>query len=638
MLLGTLAACAAAAALAVRALAPAAGGAVRVLALAVAGSAALVAAVVLPGALGLLRPGWMAACAAALALAVAAATRGRRAAPPDTGRRWARPRARPWLLAAPAGLLLAACAIALVRDVAGAPVSSIDALNFQLPIPARWIQRGDVWGLHQFIADYSNATYPHNGNALIAAVMLPFDSPFLARLVAVPLWALAGVAVYAIARELGAAAPPAALAGVTFCALPVAARAGLEGAQTDMPMLAWLGAGVLFLLRHHRRRSGGDLVLSGLGLGLALGTKWYALPAVAVVLVLWAAGRRRDLVRPGLRLLALIALAGGFWLVRNWVRTGNPLFPQPFGPFGAPPDPLRDLGGFTIAHYAGDATVWREYLWPALRAAFGLGGVALVAAAAAAAVAGRRDRRVLLVAAAALLLAAAYAVTPYSAFGPEGRPVLAGASTRYGLPALMACAVLAARVRWAQPLLALGVLDGLLGAFDLPAGKVLLGLVLALAALAAARALAHRPRPAAAAVVAGLVLVVAVSAQRANRHGYAPLDPVLAHVEREAPAGRTIGLAGVWSPEGVSPVLPAFGPRLGNEVAYVGAFRDGMLRGPADAAAFARLARRFDLLIVGRGAPPREDVRELDWARRAGFEVVTASPRLVLMTRRVGAP
>jgi hypothetical protein len=365
--------------------------------------------------------------------------------------------------------------------------------------------------------------------------------------------------------------------------------------------------------------------------GLALGTKWYALTTVAVVLGLWAVARRRDVLRPGAALLlGLIGLAGGFWLVRNWVRTGDPLFPQPLPPlFDAPADPLRERGGFTIAHYLFDGGVWRDYLWPALRLSFGLGGGLLVLGALAGA------RRAPLLAAGALLLFAVYVVTPYSAFGPEGRPVLAGASTRYALPALMACAVLAAGVRHAAPLLAIGALDGARRAFDLPAGKVVLGVVLALVLLAAARSLAPRPRVALALAGVALIGVVTVARERANTQGYGRLDPALAYIEDRAPSGHAVGLAGIWSPQGVSPVLPAFGPRLGNRVEYVGAFRDGMLRAFTREEDFARAARRFDLIVIGRGIPPRPHVREQDWAASAGFLPVAVSPRLLLLARDV---
>ena len=40
---------------------------------------------------------------------------------------------------------------------------------------------------------------------------------------------------------------------------------------------------------------------------------------------------------------------------------------------------------------------------------------------------------------------------------------------------------------------------------------------------------------------------------------------------------RRIGLAGLWDINGLSPVFPAFGPRLGNRVGFVGPFRRGLL-------------------------------------------------------------
>ena len=94
-----------------------------------------------------------------------------------------------------------------------------------------------------------------------------------------------------------------------------------------------------------------------------------------MVLAVWALERRRDVLRPALVLGGFLLAGAGIWFARNWVRTGNPLFPQALPPlFDAPPDPLRELGGFTIAHYLFDGEVWRDYLWPAMRITFGLGG------------------------------------------------------------------------------------------------------------------------------------------------------------------------------------------------------------------------------------------------------------------------
>ena len=119
-------------------------------------------------------------------------------------------------------------------------------------------------------------------------------------------------------------------------------------------------------------------MLAGLGLGLAFGTKWYAVWAVAIVLAVWAAGslleRRgvRAVARDGAVLCGLVALAGGIWMLRNLIESGNPVFPVEVSPLGltifdAPRDTVRESAGFTLLHYVGDGGVWSEFIWPQLR-------------------------------------------------------------------------------------------------------------------------------------------------------------------------------------------------------------------------------------------------------------------------------
>lgn len=600
-------------------------------------SALLVFVHVAPLALGVLSRGTV-LVTAALAL-TAAVVLGRRVPVGDAvpGGGWGVP-------ATVAGVVLAGAALASLEATAGRPFTGLDALNFQLPQVARWIQTGTLWRLDQYIVDYSNTTYPHTGNVVLLAATLPWHSAFAAGLAPVPFYVLAALGAMAAAEELGAPRRDAAAAAVVLAAVPVLARSGLQGALSDAPMLAWLAAGVLFLLRHARTGARSDLVLAGLGLGLAFGTKWYAVTAVPLVLVVWLVARRPG--RAVLPLAAVVAAAGGIWLVRNWVETGNPLFPQPLlGLFPAPPDPLRAAAGFSLAHYAFDLEVWRTYLRPSFAVFLGPPGLLLAAGTLTAAGAAARARvaRVLAVAVATAGLALLYGVTPYSALGPEGSPTGAGVSTRYALPALLGGAVLLGwalgrtRTRWARIVagivLVLAVADGARRAFPgLSGGKVTAGMLVVLAMGAAAR----RPPPRRVLAVAAVALALLggdALRRRANGSGYGGADPALAFVEARAPAGHRVGIAGRWTIDGVSPVLPAFGPRLGNEVRYVGPYVEGMLRVYRAGAPFRAALRAggFDLLVVGRADSRGRPAREEGWARNAGWRPVTASPRLALL-------
>jgi len=115
-----------------------------------------------------------------------------------------------------------------------------------------------------------------------------------------------------------------------------------------------------------------------------------------------------------------------------------------------------------------------------------------------------------------------------------------------------------------------------------------------------------------------------------DRHGYARYDPSFAFIERQAPSHHRIGIAGAWSDQGLSPTLPAFGPRLGNQVAYVGDPVAHSLHLPASESSFRSELRRgrYDLLVIGLQDPAHTDV----WARAAGYRLITASARLALYT------
>jgi Dolichyl-phosphate-mannose-protein mannosyltransferase len=652
-------------------------GAPRVLAPALLGSAALIAAHLLPALVGAMSR-WT-ALAVALALAVGASRLPSAPAPaaqqapepaPPSGR-------LSWALAGLALAALGVYTLAAAWRVSAEPTTDVDSITFHLPNIARWMQSGSVWQVDQFNPLLAPGNYPHNGDMLYTTFVQGWENDAFVRLAGLPFAALAGLAVYAIACELRAPRATAALAAACFAAMPVVALAATDGAKTDPVMLAAYGAGVLFLLRHWRLGGRFELVLAGLGLGMAFGTKWYGVTTVAAVVVVWlgalvlARRPRREAGLDALLLLAVIGLAGGFWLLRNLVESGSPVFPVAVEAFGltlfdAPRDVVRECVGYRIADYFTDLGVWREHIYPDYRANYGApGAVIAVGALVALLISGlRRPRepRVLALCAASLIAAVAYTFTPYTAFGPKDDPILVGANTRWLVPALLLAAPVAAwavgRAGRARPVLEalalVALTEGVRRGFGADAGDVIAAAALAGAAaaltwlaLAGVRRLPRRTCVAAGAglsvLAAGALVALGFARQEEYNDGrYTREDPVITWLVENAPKGHRIGLAGVWGTATTSPVWPAFGERIGNEVAFVGPFVDGLLREYDSRAEWASAVRRggYDLLVVGRGGYgegcplPGRETDDDAWARAEGFAPVERSDHLTVY--RVG--
>ncbi|HWC26441.1 MAG TPA: hypothetical protein VG474_07655, partial [Solirubrobacteraceae bacterium] len=357
-------------------------------------------------------------------------------------------------------------------------------------------------------------------------------------------------------------------------------------------------------------------------------------------------------------LVAGLALLGALvWLARNLALSGNPVFPLQVAPFGltifdAPPDVIRDELGFSIADYAGEPDV---LLQVALKVVEGLGPAPVVCAVAlaAAVVVARRggrapDSRVLVLVAAAVALALVYTITPATALGLRGTPSLAHANTRYAIPALALALPVLAWVAGRLPrpaalalevALAAGALWGAQRGYEVRGGRDVVLAAAGIAALGAAAWLLWRLRDrrvvlagaATAALIVGLAAGNRVQ-DRINDARYRGIDPALDALLAAAPEDKRIGLAFAtyWSLGDLSPVWPAFGRRLGNDVEYVGEFVDGFLTPYDDAASFRAALRRgrYDVLVVGRSPIARQSTPAQRWAIDAGWRTIALSERM----------
>jgi hypothetical protein len=637
----------------------------RGLAFSVLATAALVLVGVIPAALSVLTRGTV-LVTALIELAAASAVRPARiTGSPEPAPPAPASGAASIVVASLALVSFAVYELARARVLLVHPLTDIDMLGFHLPGVARWIQTGTLWQVDQFLPGFATAQYPNNGDFLVLATVLPWHDLAFARVPGIVFFALTGVAVYALALELGASRAAAATFAVLALIVSPLSHFALEGLPDDITD-SMLVVGSLFLIRHARTRRTGELVLGGLALGLALGTKWFGLTACAVIVIAWVAARliarerRVRLARDGGVLLAMISLGGGFWLVRNLVESGNPLYPKAISVLGVrlfdgSRGDLVDRLGYSIVHYLGSPQILRKFIYPGFKSQLGLAGLVLLVGlvvAIAWSVRRRREWRgaaVLIVALVALGIFVTYAITPGTAYGPRNDPVQGFVTLRWLIPAVViGAAVCAAAVRalgrWGI-VLELGALAGVLDAInrgDSVPGWAVVEVALVLAAVALAVALAarwlraRRPRLTAlraSAMAAALLAVLIVAGRLQERQfdgrSYAPYDPVFAWIDAHAPAGYRIGLTGTTGgTPGLSPVLPLFGPRLRNVVGFVGDPVVHSVETPTRKRSFQRELRtgRYELLVIGLPYPGKTDV----WARALGFPLLARSSRLAL--------
>jgi len=504
-------------------------------------------------------------------------------------------------------------------------IFNFDSLWYHLPFAADIAQSHSVTGMHRVDTVFTNWFYPQNAEVLHADGMLLLGRDTLSLFLNYWWLGIGFLSAWCIGRPYGRGSlSVVAVAILLECHTLVVREPG--AAKNDLMAAVLLLAAIAILVSTWAQRSeppadgpisraiddisahrpgwpgwpGWPLAVAGVAVGLGVGTKVTVLAMAAglsvAVLVLAPRGRRWAAAAwwfvPAL-------LGGGYWFVRNLVVAGNPLPEvEALGPISLPHPERLQVGrpDFSIAHYATDTGVWREYFAPGLHDAFGVLWPVILAGALVAALwalLGGRDRIVRWVGAVALFGLLAYVFTPLSAAGAEGAPAAFGINVRYVYGALLAGLALAplprffdaGRRRWwlLAGLLAVLLLSDRGDAVLRDPGRLFALLVIALAVLVPAALLLARGRGASRVVVAGfaaLALIVVAIGYPLQRHY---LDQRFANeVASESIPGMHLDSAYRWA-RGVEDARIGlvgtsagfaqygfYGPDLSNRVAYLG--------------------------------------------------------------------
>jgi len=241
-------------------------------------------------------------------------------------------------------LMLACILLAAALNLAGAlaPPFEYDELEYHLGALADYQRAGHIVFLpHNF---YSNMPQLVEMLYLLAKTT---TSDIAAKLLHWLFGLLAAAAVYGVGQRLWSKS--VGLMGATlFYCTPFVQDLG-QTARIDLAtaFFATLAFGALVLWVEEDEKMD-FLWLSALGVGEAVATKW---PAVAVVLfpaALLLVLRRKYRLLAGFCLVAVIMV--GPWLVKNWLLTGNPVYPLFYDWFPSPHWSPEQAAVFSARH------------------------------------------------------------------------------------------------------------------------------------------------------------------------------------------------------------------------------------------------------------------------------------------------
>jgi hypothetical protein len=352
----------------------------------------------------------------------------------------------------------------------GAGMTRFDTLWYHMPFAAQFAQTGSVTGIAFTQADPFTAYYPANSELVHAVGIIALHSDLASPMLNLLWLAIALLAGWCVGRPWRVERLTV-IATCLLLAVPVIGATQPGQAFNDIAGLAALLAAVALLVNFPPVPA--MLVVCGLALGLAVGTKLtFIVPAVVIVIGICASTVRRDRLRAAGWLLVPLLVSSGWWYLRNLIATGSPLGLQvKLGPLVLP-------GPTSALATAAQQTVFSELRHPHfLTSRFipGLDGglgplwavILLVSiGAAVAGVARPGARMVRVIAVTAILSGISYLFAPTGATNLAGSSALFSENLRYAMPALLLGAVLApillaqhapARLRVCGPLLALVV-------------------------------------------------------------------------------------------------------------------------------------------------------------------------------------
>lgn len=227
--------------------------------------------------------------------------------------------------------------VKIAINLANAPFGW-DSLNYHFTFAVEWFKSGNL-DIPIVIGDNPCPSYfPINGSLIYLWFIFPFKSVFLADLGQLPFLAMAALSIYKLCRKMCVSQEYSFFAALLMTITPNYFKQ-MNIAYVDIMVCAWFLAALNFLIDFHRESSLKNALLFGLSIGLLAGTKTIALNFGLILIlfyiyILFKDKSESGFFKPLVIFAIAAALAGGFSYIRNYLLTGNPLYPLEFRAFG----------------------------------------------------------------------------------------------------------------------------------------------------------------------------------------------------------------------------------------------------------------------------------------------------------------
>lgn len=235
------------------------------------------------------------------------------------------------------------------------PPNSPDSLQYHLAFPAVWIGSGNlnnpvnIFGaipmlFPRALEVSATSYYPINAQLFFTWLMLPLRNAFLADLGEAPFYIIGMIAVYAILRRYAVSRKICLLSSFLWVLMPNIFKQLKTGSLIDVI------CAVLFLLVFYSalliktKFTFKNSIIFGICAGIFAGTKvtnlvWLAALLPFICYALYAGAKVAKLSAARLAaflssIIFMVILFGGFVYLKNYILTGNPLFPVDLKIFG----------------------------------------------------------------------------------------------------------------------------------------------------------------------------------------------------------------------------------------------------------------------------------------------------------------